>query len=235
MQNRVVIVTGASSGIGAQTAIDLADSSRLVLVARREDRLRSVAARIAELGGEALVMPADLTDPAACATIVPRVVEHFGTVQALINNAGVFETGNGDGLRLDHIDRCLALNVRAPMLITRDAIAPIAASGGGWIITVSSVAARNAFPGCGVYGATKAAIEQWSGSLREELRDRHIRVGIVAPGPTNTEAWPDDLRQTKGDRMSSARDVSRAIRFLLDTEPTASIDYLSLMPPGGPL
>ena len=234
MRNRVVLVTGASAGIGAATARALAESSRLALVARRGERLDELVARIAALGGEAAAIPADLSIAGEAERVVAACVERFGELDAVINNAGCFLTGPTGTQDPTDLDRMLALNLRAPVMLTRAAIPHLAERGGGWIVNLSSVAADAAFAGCGAYAATKAGIEAWSRSLREELRSQGIRVSVVVPGATDTEVWPDDCPFDRA-KMARAEDVARAIVFALGAPPTASIDRVVVTPPAGAL
>jgi short-subunit dehydrogenase len=234
MRNRVVLITGASSGIGAAAARMLAESSRLVLVARREDRLRTLEAAIEEMGGEAEIIPADLTQPGEPERVVAECCRICGGIDAVVNNAGVFLTAPCAEQDPALLDLQLTLNLRAPMLLTKAAIPHLAERGGGWIVNISSVAADAGFPDCGAYAATKAGLEAWSRSLREELRAQGIRVGVIVPGATDTEVWPEDCPFDR-ERMARAEDVARCIVFVLNSPPSASIDRLVVTPPGGAL
>jgi short-subunit dehydrogenase len=233
MRNRVVLITGASSGIGAALARRLADSSRLVLVARRRQRLEELGDWIAEQGGQAEVIEADLADENSPAAVVAQAVERFGGLDAVVNNAGAFITREADRVDAAHIDRLFQLNVRAPMLLTAAAVPHLAENGGGNVVNISSVASTETFTDCSVYSATKAALDCWARILREELRPRGIRVGTVAPGATDTEAWGDaDIPR---DRLCRAEDVAAAAHFLLDQAASASVDRLVVTPPTGKL
>jgi len=234
MRNRVVLLTGASSGIGAATARALAPSSRLALVARRGDRLAELVDAITADGGEAVAISADLTEDGAAESVVTRCREHFGEIDALVNNAGLFLTGDFAAVDDAHIDRQIGINLRAPLVLTRAAIPHLAERGGGWIVNVSSVAADAAFPGCATYAGTKAGLEAWSRSLREELRSQGIRVSLVVPGATDTEVWGEDCPFDRT-KMSRAEDVARCIVFALSGPATAAIDRIEVTPPGGAL
>jgi NADP-dependent 3-hydroxy acid dehydrogenase YdfG len=119
------------------------------------------------------------------------------------------------------------------VLMAQAALPLLVKRGGGDIVNVSSVAAEASFVGCGVYSATKAALECWSRVFREEVRKHHVRVGVIAPGATDTAVWPaGSAPDTK--RMCKADDVAAAIRFMLQAAPTASVDRLVVAPPTGP-
>ncbi|MDA3962325.1 MAG: SDR family NAD(P)-dependent oxidoreductase [Planctomycetota bacterium] len=234
MRNRVVLITGASSGIGAACARALAESSRLALVARRKDRLDEVVSAITDLGGDALAIDADLTAPGACESVVARCQEEFGGLDALVNNAGVFKTASTASLTRDHVRSQVLLNLEVPIMLTHAALPLLCKNGGGSIVNVSSIAAVSAFAGCGVYAATKAGLDAWSASLREELRADHVRVSVVVPGATDTEVWGEDCPFDRSG-MARAEDVARCVRFVLDAPASAAIDRMVVMPPGGAL
>jgi len=229
----VALITGASSGIGAATALALAARHHLVLVARRGERITALAGRIAAAGGQALPISADLTRAEVPATVVQEAIERFGRLDVLVNNAGVFEVADAGAVTAAHLDRLWRLNVQAPMLLVKAAL-PHLGGRGGCIVNVSSVAAESTFTGCSAYTATKAALEAWSRVLREELRHARVRVGVVAPGATDTEVWPADSTFDRA-KMCRAEDVAEAIRFLVEQPATASIDRIVVTPPGGPL
>ena len=232
---RVILITGASSGIGAATARRLAGTARLVLVARRRDRLGEVIRSIVEAGGEAHGVVGDLAEHDVPIKVIDQAIERFGTLDAVVNNAGLFATAAIGAIDSEQLDQMWRLNVRAPMLLTQAALPHLRGRQGGTIINVSSHAAVEAFTGCGAYSATKAALEAWTRVLREELRGTNVRVGIIAPGATDTAAWPEGTSATQRARMCQADDVAQAICWMLNAPTSASIDRLLIMPPGGAL
>jgi len=229
----IALITGASSGIGAATALALAPDWKVAVYARRGDRLAELCARIASAGGEALAIVGDLTEPKGPQRAVAMTVERFGGIDCLINNAGVFAVADLPTMTSEHMQRLWALNVQAPMLMAQTAL-PYLTRSKGMIVNVSSVAAEATFAGCGMYSATKAALETWSRILREELRAAQVRVSVVAPGATATEAFPGDLAIDPA-RLCRADDIAAAIRFLVHQPLTVSVDRLLITPAGGPL
>ena len=230
---RVVIITGASSGIGQAAALALAPSSRLLLVARRADRLAALRDQVRAAGGQAEACACDLSAAGAGAPIIASALACFGAIDALVNNAGCYETAAVDALDEAHAERLWRLNVLSPMLLARAAIPVLARSPTATIITVSSVASDAAFAGSAVYAGSKAAIEAWSRVAREELRAQGIRVGVIVPGATATAVWGATMPVAR-ERMCQPEDVAAAIRFMLDAPPSASVDRLVITPPGGP-
>lgn len=183
-RDRVVIITGASSGIGAATARCFAAAgARLVLAARSQEALTQVAADLPQ----ALAIPTDVSDPEACMRLVERAVATYGQVDILINNAGIGLTGPVTRLARAELERVLAVDLLGPIWLTQ-AVVPIMRAGGrGQIINVSSVLAVQPLPFLGGYAAAKAALEQISNALRIELHGSGISVTVVRPGTTRTD------------------------------------------------
>lgn len=188
MQNsRVILLTGASAGLGAAIARRLArEGHRLALVARRADRLEALAMEIRNLGGRALVLPVDLADPEAASTVIASTVEHFGRLDVLINNAAYglpeyFGQSSPEAIRSQ-----IEVNLNAPMLLTRHAL-PHLFDSKGTVINMGSAIVRVANPIFGAYGTTKAALNYWTDALRREVRHRGVSVCFVELGPIETD------------------------------------------------
>ncbi|MET7844489.1 SDR family NAD(P)-dependent oxidoreductase [Streptomyces sp. NPDC005356] len=190
----VALVTGASSGIGADTARQLADQGAAVaLVARRKDRLQTLAAEIIEAGGTALAVEADITDRDQAEAAVRQTVERFGRLDILVNNAGLMLLGPVVGADPQEWERMIAVNVQGLLHTTHAALPHLlkAAEEGprrvADIINVSSIAGRKAWANYGVYNLTKFGVNGFTESLRQELAGRHVRVGVLEPGAVDTE------------------------------------------------
>jgi short-subunit dehydrogenase len=229
----VVVITGASSGIGAAAALALAASHRLVLIARRAERLTELVARIKQSGGDAMFIAADLASSETFTGLIADIVGKVGRIDVLVNNAGMFEMAKADDVSIAHVRKLWQLNVQAPMLLTAAALPQLRANK-GMIVNVSSAAADASFTSCSVYSATKSALETWSRILREELRADGVRVGVIAPGATATGVWPRDVDIDRG-RMCKAEDIGEAVRAMITVAGSASIDRLVITPPRGPL
>ena len=209
---RVVLVTGASSGIGAATARRFAEMSRteLVLVARREDRLRALAR---ELGG-AMVVVADITDPQAPERIAGAVEREHGRLDVLVNNAGAGWDGRFAESGWPSVARTMELNFNAHVRLTEVLLPVLRRSAPSAIVNVSSTAGRVTRAGSGAYGASKAALCLWSEALHLEERPHRVHVGLVMPGPVPTEGFPVEevLRHPLGRWLvGSPRGVAEAI------------------------
>ncbi len=229
MNKPVVLITGASSGIGAACAHALIDTCRLILVARRQERLESLCS---ELGDGATCIAADLSNREQRASLIEQAHACYDQLDVLINNAGVFSMAATEAVEQDGVDAMFELNVTAPMMLTKQAIPLLRASNQGQVINISSIAAVSDFAECGAYCASKAALEAWSRCLREELRADKIRVSVIAPGATVTEIWgPEPAFDLS--KMAKAEDVAAAVASCIHMPLSASVDKLTIMPPGG--
>jgi nogalaviketone/aklaviketone reductase len=192
LEDRVAIVTGSGSGIGAATARLLAERGLTVaLVGRRREPLEEVAG---ELGEGALVLPDDLADEAAPARIVAGVLEQTGRLDVIVNNAAAYALKPFPEFRVEDFDLHVAVNVRAPYFLVQAALPALRRSPGAVVVNVSSAAAVMYRPLQTVYGLAKAALEHMTKNLAAELARDRIRVVGVRPGPVNTaihRAAPD--------------------------------------------
>jgi short-subunit dehydrogenase len=184
---KVVLVTGASAGLGASVARELARRRcRLAVTARRGERLERLAGELRGQGVEVLVLPADLGEVGVPERLVAETVARFGGLDVLINNAGFGLPTLFARAEPAAIHRQLEVNLVAPLLLARWALPHLIARR-GTIINVGSAITSVANPALGAYGATKAGLAYWNDALRRELRQRGVRVCLVEPGPIATE------------------------------------------------
>ncbi len=191
LRGAVVVVTGASSGIGEATALRFARAgSRVVLAARRVDRLEQLARRIGSHGGEALAVRCDVTEPADVAGLVERTHDAFGRCDVLVNNAGIPGGGPFRGLDAARIEEVVRVNLLGVLLVTKAFLPRMLERRAGHVVNVASLAGRFATPGSSVYGATKHGVVAFSESLYYELKPFGVLVTVVNPWFAATESFP---------------------------------------------
>src|SRR4051812_1610362 len=227
------LVTGASSGIGAETARRLAaGGATIALVARRRDRLDAVAADIERTGARAVVVEADVSDRASAEAAVRETVEGTGRLDILVNNAGVMLLGPAQQASVDDWERMLSVNVNGVLAITHAAIphlvraAEESARGVADIVTISSTAGRVARPGSSVYNLTKFGVNAFSEALRQELVPLRVRVGVIEPGTVDTELVSHNSEAV---RQAAERQVS-AIEALQPADIADAVAYMVTRP-----
>jgi NADP-dependent 3-hydroxy acid dehydrogenase YdfG len=245
LDGTVALVTGASSGIGEATARLLAERGAAVaVVARRRDRLDTLAKEIGAAGGTALVVEADITDQAQAAAAVEQAVAELGRLDTLVNNAGVMLLGPAVGAPLDEWQRMVDINVLGLLYCAHAALPHLlqAAEQGprevADMVNVSSVAGRVARNGSGVYNLTKHGVGALSESLRQEVARRHVRVSLVEPGAVTTELAghnrPEILEQMAqrfaGVERMQAADIADAITYIVTRPRHVAINEMLVRP-----
>lgn len=243
----VALVTGASSGIGAATARLLAEQGAAVaLVARRKDRLDGLAAEITKAGGVALAVAGDITDRVQAEAAVEQTVDQFGRLDILVNNAGLMLLGPVVGADPTEWERMIAVNVQGLLHTTHAALPHLlkAAEEGprrvADIVNISSIAGRVAWNGYGVYNLTKFGVNGFTESLRQEITQRHVRVGVLEPGGVDTELAshndhkPDVRAATAAFYEQTAvlapEDIADGVAYMVTRPRHASVGELWIMP-----
>jgi short-subunit dehydrogenase len=194
----VAVVTGASSGIGEATALALAGrGAAVMLTARAEEKLRFLEREISAAGGQALAVRTDVTDRNSVEAMVERTIEAFGSLDVLVNNAGLGLSGRVAELRAEDLRHVLEVNLVGPLVCIQAALPHM--RHGGRIINVSSVVGKRAIPKVSGYCATKSALNALSDALRVEVAGRGITVTSVYPGTTQT-AFRENSRRTKDEK-----------------------------------
>jgi NADP-dependent 3-hydroxy acid dehydrogenase YdfG len=229
------VVTGASSGIGEATARLLSQKKcNVVLAARREDRLNSLAA---ELGEGALAVPTDVTDPAACEALVSRAVGDFGALDILVANAGLGLYGSIAEGEPEDWRRMFEVNALGVLYVTRAAVRHMLGRGSGDVIFVSSLAGRRVPRADGtVYAATKHALTAVAEGLRMEVHTKGIRVIKVEPGLVRTE-FPESSYPSAQEYYAQreyspleAEDIAEAVLYAVEQPPHVSVNEILLRP-----
>jgi len=240
LKDRIALVTGASSGIGEATALELArHGARVAIAARRRERLDALAQQLAALGAEPLVLLADLADEAEAQRIVRETEAHYGRLDILVNNAGVMYLEPVAEADLGRWRHMLELNVLGLIASTQAALAGMRTRRDGHVVNVSSTAGRVANPNAAAYSATKFGVVAFSEALRREVYQDNIRVSVIEPGVVATElrehighvatkdalnAWADSMRQLQ------SQDVAEVIAFCVSRPSHVNINEVLMRP-----
>jgi NADP-dependent 3-hydroxy acid dehydrogenase YdfG len=231
LSGRGAVVTGASRGIGRETAIRLAAAgARLVLVARASDDFTRLSS---ELDDSAISVTADLADRSAVETTADTVSARIGVPDILVNNAGAFHVAPLSDLSVDEFERSLHLNILAPFMLARFFLPGMIARGSGHVVTVGSVADRYVFPENAAYASSKFGLRALHEVLRLETRGSGVRATLVSPGPVDTRLWdpvnPDGREgYTPRASMLDPASVAEAIMFALTRPRHVDIEELRL-------
>ena len=229
---KIVVLTGASRGIGAAIALRLASAEyHVVLTGRDADKLHSVASQVRAQGGSAETLPCDLTHPGQIEALAASVLQRHLRCDVLINNAGMglFSTPLHTLAPADW-ERMMALNLRAPYLLLRAFAPAMIAHGGGHIINISSLAGKNPLPGAAAYAASKWGLNGLMYSAAEELRQHKIRVSLIAPGSTHTE-FGSGLSAKKSPLGALApEDVAHVVAMLLSQSDASFVSEVLIRP-----
>lgn len=242
LAGKSVIVTGASSGIGAATARELGRAgASVLLVGRHAERLATAAAEVTAAGGRAETAEIELEDADAAASLPAVAVERFGSLDGMVLTASLFDPRPLEATTVECQERQWRTNVVAPLATVRAAVDEMPQ--GGSIVLIGSTVASVGFPGCSAYTATKGAIAALSRALAIELAPKGIRVNLVVPGYVRTpmlqphldanEGYEDwILGRTPSGRIGGADDLAPSILFLL-SDLSAYVDGASLVVDGG--
>jgi short-subunit dehydrogenase len=197
------LVTGASAGIGMEVAKALARRGcRVALVARRRDQLEEVAERVCELGGVALVLPADVSDALSLGETVKEAAARLGALRLVVANAGIGVHGAGATLPYEDVRRVFEVNALGVIATVRAAVPFLLSGAPSALVAVSSLSGLIPYRGGGAYGATKAAIIQYLRCLRLEMAGRRVSVGWLCPGPVATALIEDRIPTRKLPRLA---------------------------------
>ena len=234
MRKPVVLITGASQGIGAAIAQVFAREIRgvrLALVARNERNLARVVQACAKLGAAVVAFPCDVSDEKSVATMAAAVAGKWGAVDVLINNAGQFSGAPFTEMSVADFDRLIATNLRSVFLVSRAFAPGMIARGRGDIFNMSSIAGLIAYPGGAGYSAAKFGVSGLSKVMRAELRDKGVRVCCVYPGATVSPSWKGSGVDEA--RMMPTEDVARAFFDIYRLTRKTVVEEIVLRPQRG--
>lgn len=231
MSKPVILITGASQGIGAAIARTFArevKGCRLALVARSTAKLAAVQKACTRLGATAVAFACDVSDDQAVADLQQAVLKRFGRVDVLINNAGSFAGGPLLEFSVEDFDRLIATNLRSVFLVSRAFVPGMVQRGSGDVFNMSSIAGLIAYPGGAGYSAAKFGVTGLSKVMRAELKDKGVRVCCVHPGATWSPSWEGS--GVPADRMMPAEDVARAFLEIYRLSRRTVVEEIVLRP-----
>ena len=213
--DKTIIITGGSEGVGAATARMFAEAgANLMLVARNKKNLDAIAEELRSKT-KVEVFAMDVSDAAACGDLFKKTVFEYGKIDVLVNNAGYHSRGLVEDIDVSDLGKMIDINLKAPIMLSRLALPYLRKAGGGAIINVGSLAGRVPIPGSAVYAASKAGLRSFTYALGIELADSNIKLAVVSPGPIDTGFIMADIDATSdltfSQPMSTAKEVAQAI------------------------
>lgn len=240
LENKVAIITGASSGIGYATSLALSKAgARVAVGARRTDRLRDLEMQIIKDNGEILIQKLDVTTKSDCDSFVEAVVRKWEKIDILINNAGLMPLSLFVNRKVEEWERMIDVNIKGVLYCTAAVIPYMLNKNSGHIVNISSVAGRIVFAGGSVYCATKHAITAFSEGLRKELSPKHnIRVTCIEPGAVSTELLESITDESMAGFIQASRnmenlqseDVANAVLYAIRTPSHVNVNELLIRP-----
>ncbi len=237
--NKVVVITGASSGMGEATARHLADRGAIVVLgARRVDRLNALVDELTKNGGKALAVPTDVADATQVRRLVDAAVERFGRIDVMLNNAGLMPHSPLERRKIADWDRTIDVNVKGVLYGIAAALPHMQRQKSGHFINVSSVAGHKVRPAGVVYSATKTAVRVISEGLRQEVKPWNIRTTIISPGAVATElprsvTEPDiakGIAQFYEEYAIPASSFARVVAFAIEQPEDVDINEIVFRP-----
>ena len=239
IEGKVVVITGASSGLGEATARHLSElGATVVLGARRTERIQALADELAGKGGKVIAVATDVIDHAQVQRLVDTAVENFGRIDVIINNAGVMPNSPLERLRIDEWDKMIDVNIKGVLYGIAAALPHMQKQKSGHIINVSSVAGHKVRAGNAVYAATKHAVRVISEGLRMEVKPYNIRTTVISPGAVATElansiSEPDvaeSMKKFVAEIAVPAETFARAVAYAMSQPDDVDINEILFRP-----
>ena len=239
IQGKVVVITGASSGLGEAAARLLsAQGASIVLGARRKDRIEALAAELAGKGGKAIALTTDVTSREQVRALVDAAVQTYGRIDVMINNAGLMPQSLLERLKVDEWERMIDVNIKGVLYGIAAALPHMQRQKAGHFVNVSSVAGHRVGPGTAVYAATKHAVLALSEGLRQEVKPYNIRTTVISPGAVATELPGTITDAAVGERIKTfyaqvaipADSFARAVAFAIEQPEDVDINEILFRP-----
>ncbi|RJS93701.1 SDR family oxidoreductase [Salinisphaera sp. Q1T1-3] len=244
IDNRVVVITGGSSGLGEATARHLAEHGAIIVLgARRLERMQSIVDDIKAAGGTAMAIETDVTDRTQVQNLVDKAVAEHGRIDVMLNNAGLMQQSALERLKVDEWDNMIDINIKGTLYGIAAVLPQMQKQKSGHIINVSSVAGHKVTPAGTVYCATKYAVRAISEGLRQEVKDYNLRTTIISPGAIDTElpghiTDPDASEAINGFYESAAipaDSFARTVYFAMSQPADVDINEILYRPTAQPL
>jgi NADP-dependent 3-hydroxy acid dehydrogenase YdfG len=240
IKDKIVLITGASSGIGYSTAMVLSkEGAKIVAGARRIERLEELKKSVESQGGEIIIQKLDVTTLDDCNNFAKIAIERYGNIDVLVNNAGIMPLSFFKNQKVDEWDRMVDVNIKGVFYCTSAVIPFMLNNKSGHIVNISSTAGRIVFPAGSVYCATKHAITAFSEGLRQEFSQRsNIRVSCIEPGVVATEltntitdsSLESFIQNTKKMQPLQAEDIANSILYVLKAPINVNVNEIMLRP-----
>lgn len=229
LAGKVVIVTGASRGIGRAICIALArEAATVILAARSIDKLQQTADKVINAGGKPEIVATDLAEEQSIKNLVKVTDEKFGRLDILVNNAGVTHSAKFEETTTQDWQRCMWINARAPFILCREALPLLKKSEAAYIINIASVVGVKGYPLQSAYTASKHALRGMTISLAEELKGSNIRVHLICPGGVDTELVQKVRPDIKKQDLIQPQEIAELVVYLVTHKGNAVIDELHI-------
>lgn len=239
IKGKVIVITGASSGFGKITAEYLSErGAKVVLGARRTERIDAIAKAINDKGGSALAVTTDVTKVDQVKNLVDTAVKTYGKIDVLINNAGIMPLSPLEYLKVEDWDRCIDINIKGVLYGIAAALPYMKEQKSGHIISVSSVAGHTISPGGAVYSASKYSVRVISEALRQEVKPYNIRTSVISPGAVDTdltgsitaEDVASGIKQYYAENAIPADSFARAVAYVISQPEDVDINEVLFRP-----
>ena len=228
LKDKIILVTGASRGIGKAISLAVAQSgAKIILVARDEEKLKKVKEEINHLKGKAEVIKADLSKENEVIHLFEQIKKRYQRLDVLINNAGIATVGITEDFSIDEFDKVMNINVRSVFLACQKAIKLMKEVNSGYIINISSVVGFKGYKGQCAYGISKHGVMGLTKSLAAELQEQNIRVSAILPGAVNTKMVSDARPDLDASVLIDPKEIAHTVLYLLSLWDTnAAVDQI---------